>query len=79
MALHKAVKDAGISDASQSDLFKDFYNTRAICTHPLILAMKKSNGEQSYDNHENDEDTDTSESESSDSNAETSSAIANSR
>lgn len=40
--MHKARKDAGVSTPSPSVLFKDFYSLQAICTHPAVLAMKKT-------------------------------------
>lgn len=55
MAVHKACKDAGISTPPTSVLFKDFYSLQAICTHPAVLAMKKTRVvEDDIDNIEDD-------------------------
>lgn len=81
MGLHKAVKDAGISNPSQSDLFKDFYNIQAICTHPSILSMKKSSDEKqaTNDNCETEDESYSNEDEVNDSDCETSSLFENSK
>lgn len=50
MACHKALKDARLQSASQSELFKDFHNLQGVWTHPLMLAMKNKDGEMRHEN-----------------------------
>lgn len=64
MAFHKALKDAGIHPPLSSDLFKDLHNLQGVCTHPLMLDMKKndqkvesdSEGDESEGDDESDDD-----------------------
>lgn len=55
MALHKALKEAGLDPSSSSDLFKDFHNLQGVWTHPLMLDMKK-NYEKVYESDNDDHD-----------------------